>query len=184
MKKSILLILVCLFGVVFTWAQTRISSQASNAFVLGNGKLGPIQIGKSISQLPKSVTGLYDKFVYKKEVHESDMEDNWTEEYYLFTKGGKTIIRTDVEGKKITSIVLEGASSFIKTAEGLYVGYSAQELFKKKRMEWETYYEGTTFATNGHYTYYVNSDDVPNTDIPSKASDFKPSAKIMRIVYR
>ena len=73
MKKSILLILVCLFGVVFTWAQTRNSSQASNAFVLGNGKLGPIQIGKSISQLPKSVTGLYDKFVYKKEVHESDM---------------------------------------------------------------------------------------------------------------
>ena len=75
MKKSILLILVCLFGVVFTWAQTRNSSQASNAFVLGNGKLGPIQIGKSISQLPKSVTGLYDKFVYKKEVHESDMAD-------------------------------------------------------------------------------------------------------------
>ena len=75
MKKSILLILVCLFGVIFTcMAQTRNSSQAST-FVLGNGKLGPIQIGKSISQLPKSVTGLYDKFVYKKEVHESDMED-------------------------------------------------------------------------------------------------------------
>ena len=75
MKKSIILILVCLFGVIFTcMAQTRNSSQAST-FVLGNGKLGPIQIGKSISQLPKSVTGLYDKFVYKKEVHESDMAD-------------------------------------------------------------------------------------------------------------
>ena len=75
MKNSILLILVCLFGVIFTcMAQTRNSSQAST-FVLGNGKLGPIQIGKSISQLPKSVTGLYDKFVYKKEVDESDMED-------------------------------------------------------------------------------------------------------------
>ena len=75
MKKSIILILVCLFGVIFTcMAQTRNSSQAST-FVLGNGKLGPIQIGKSISQLLKSVTGLYDKFVYKKEVHESDMAD-------------------------------------------------------------------------------------------------------------
>lgn len=153
-------------------------------FVLDNGKLGPIQIGCSISDLSDSVDGLYDKFTKKKEVHENDMDGEWTEEYLLFTKDGKAVIRTDLEGQKINSIVLEEGSSFIKTSEGINVGFAAKALFKMKKMQWETYYEGTTFATSGHYTYYVNSDDLQNTDIPTKASDFKSSAKIMRIIYR
>ena len=153
-------------------------------YALDNGKLGPVEIGKNIADLPEAVEGLYDKSEHKKEVHESDMEDDWTEEYYIFTKDGKEVFRTDVEGKKIVSVVLlEGASS-IKTSDGFYVGCSAQELFKAKKMQWENYFEGNVFATSGHYTYLVNSDDLVNTDIPEKASDFKSTAKVIRIIYR
>ncbi len=153
-------------------------------FILDKGKLGPIEIGKKIDDLPNSVNGLYDKFDYKKEVHESDMEDDWTEEYYVFSKDGIGIFNTAVEGHKITSIVLLAGASFIKTSDGFCIGSPAQELFKAKKMQWENYYEGDVFASSGHYTYFVNSDDVINTDIPEKASDFKSSAKINTIIYR
>lgn len=152
-------------------------------YVLSNGKLGPIEIGKSISDLPMSFEGIYDMIKHETINHESDMEDDWTEDFYQFTKGGKNVLRTDVDGNKITSIVLQEGATFVKTSEGYYVGGSAVELFTKKRMTWETYYEGTAFATNGHYTYHVESDDIIGNDIPEKASDFKPSAKISRIVY-
>lgn len=153
-------------------------------FLLDKGKLGPIEIGKNINDLPKSVEGLYDKSDYKKEVHESDMEDDWTEEYYVFSKDGKDIFRTDVEGGKVISIALLAGASFIKTSDGFCIGSSAQELFKAKKMQWENYYEGDVFASSGHYTYFVNSDDLVNTDIPRKASDFKSIAKINRIIYK
>lgn len=155
----------------------------TSGFTLNNGKLGSIQIGQNYSSLPKSYAGLYDKYTYKKMVHESDMEDDWVEEYLLFTNNGKEVFRTGVENRKITSITLERGGSFIKTSEGFYVGCPVRELLAKKRMQWENYYEGYVFATSGHYTYYVNSDDVPNTDIPEKASDFKSTAKLMRITY-
>lgn len=163
---------------------SSIENAKTEEFLLDKGKLGPIEIGKNINDLPKSVEGLYDKSDYKKEVHESDMEDDWTEEYYIFSKDGKDIFRTDVEGKKITSIVLLADASFIKTSDGFYIGSSAQELFKAKKMQWENYYEGDVFATSGHYTYFVNSDDLVDTDIPQKASDFKSTAKINRIIFR
>lgn len=158
--------------------------QEDNELVLGNGKLGLLQIGQSISGLPKSVSGLYDKYFYKKEVHEDDMDGPWTEEYVLFTKKGSEILRTDVSNNQIVSIRLLEGSTFIKTEDGFYVGYSARELFKKKRMEWSTYYMGEVFATSGRYTYYISSEDLIQADIPERVDQIKPDAKVISIEYK
>ena len=115
----------------------------------------------------------------------SDMEDDWTEEYYQFTKAGKNVFRVGVdESKKITGITLqEGSTSIVKTSEGFYVGYPARTLFTKKPMQWSTYFEGTSFAMSGHWTYAVLDSDLNNTDIPYKVSDLKPTAKLYTISY-
>ena len=164
-------------------SKVNVEENTKKGFVLVNGKLGPIQIGKSIKDLPKSYAGLYDKMKRETINHESDMEDDWTEDFYQFIKDGKNVLRTDVDGNKITSIVLQEGSSFVKPSEGYHVGGSAVELFRKKKMQWVTYYEGTVFATSGHYTFHVNDDDIINSDTPQKISDFKASAKIIRIIY-
>ena len=164
-------------------SKVNVEENTKKGFVLVNGKLGPIQIGKSIKDLPKSYAGLYDKMKRETINHESDMEDDWTEDFYQFIKDGKNVLRTDVDGNKITSIVLQEGASFVKTSEGYHVGGSAVELFTKKKMQWETYFEGTVFATSGHYTYHVDDDDIINNDTPQTVSDLKPSAKIIRIVY-
>lgn len=169
-----------------TQVQQRTTTQAAaKTFTLTNGKLGPIQAGQRFANIPVTYAGLYDKYAYKKIEHESDMEDNWTEEYYQFTKGGKNVFRVEIgEGKKIVGITLqEGSSSIVKTQEGFYVGYSARTLFTKKRMEWETYYEGTSFATSGHYTYHINTDDVIGNEYPTSVNQIKPNAKVCMIVY-
>ena len=113
----------------------------------------------------------------------ADMDGEWTEQYMKFIKDGKEIMRGYVEGNVMQSICLLEGSSFIKTSDGFYVGYSARELFQKKKMNWETYFMGETFASSGHYMYYVKSDYLENTDIPAKASDFKSSATVSRIDY-
>ena len=74
-------------------------------------------------------------------------------------------------------------ASYIKTPDGIGVGYSTRELFKKKRMEWVNYYDGTCFGTSGNYLYYVNPEELVGTDIPNKAEDFKPDAKVIGIAY-
>lgn len=155
---------------------------APQEFVLDNGKLGPIKVGMKRSELPASVPGLYDSVEYKEET-KADMDGEWTEQYMKFIKDGKEIMRGYVEGNVMQSICLLEGSSFIKTSDGFYVGYSARELFQKKKMNWETYFMGETFASSGHYMYYVKSDYLENTDIPAKASDFKSSATVSRIDY-
>ena len=152
------------------------------AFVL-DGSLGPVKVGNPIANLPQSIDGLYDKYTYKKEVHEDDMDGPWTEEYYLFTKGGKEIFRANIFEGKVHSIKLLEGSSFVKTPDGIYVGYSARELFNKIRMQWTTYYDGNCFGTQKHFNYYVNSDDLIRTDIPHKAEDFTEDAKVIGIDY-
>ncbi len=169
-----------------TQTQQRSTAQATTrAFTLTNGKLGPIQTGQRFANIPATYAGLYDKYTYKKETMWGEGGDEWEEEYYQFTKAGKNVFRVGIdEGKKITGITLqEGSASIVKTPEGYYVGYPARTLFTQKRMEWTTYYEGTTFATSGHWTYHVNSNDLNNTDSPYKASDFKSTAKISIISY-
>lgn len=163
--------------------QSTTTNAAAEAFTLTNGKLGPIQTGQRFANIPATYEGLYDKYAYKKETMWGEGGDEWEEEYYQFTKAGKKIFRVLIYDGKIGSIELQaGSASIVKTQEGFYVGYPARTLFTKKRMEWTTYYEGTAFATSGHYTYYVNDSDL-NTDSPDKVSDFKPNAKISMIVY-
>lgn len=149
-----------------------------------NGKLGPVEVGKPMPSLPQNVDGLYDKFDHKTVEHEDEMDGPWTEDFYLFTKNGKEIFRANIFEGKVFSIRLLSGSSFIKTPDGFSVGSSARELFKKVRMEWQNYYEGEAFGTNGHFSYYVNSDDLIQTDIPQKEEHFKQDAKITGIVYQ
>ncbi|MBR6201985.1 MAG: hypothetical protein IKQ62_03155, partial [Bacteroidaceae bacterium] len=106
-------------------------------------------------------------------------------EYYLFTLAGKAIFRVDVDDSKtITMLTLQaGSSAIVKTPEGFSVGYPVRSLFAKKRMEWSTYYDGEAFATSGHYTYKMSSDDLINTDIPQNANQVKPTAKLTAIIY-
>lgn len=167
---------------LLTMVSMMAMAQSNKTFVLENGKLGPLFIGQRSAAIPKSAPGLYDKRTYKKQTME-DMDGEWTEEYYQFFKGGKKVFRCYINNKKISSFVLEVGSSYIKTPEGFYVGYSGRELFQKKRMEWNTYYEGEVFASSNNFTYYLRSDDIIGNDFPTKLSEIKQSAKISKIVY-
>ena len=159
------------------------NSASSETFVFNNGILGPIQAGKSIANVPKSFSGLYDKYIYEKKEC-ADMDGEWTEDHYYFYKNGKKVIDVWTEDKKISAITLLPGSSFIKTSDGFYVGSSARDLFNKKRMEWATYYDGFTFASSKKMTYYINSGDlIGNVETPSRVTHIKANAKIAKIVY-
>lgn len=163
---------------------TTVEVIAVQEFVLGNGKLGPLSLGQSITALPKSVLGLYDKYTYHKEKFQNDMDGEGVDEYIVFSKGGKKIIQAEIDTRKIVSFWVKEGASFIKTVEGFHIGSSARELFRKKKMQWSTYFMGEVFGESGGYTYNVNSDDVINKDVPERAEDFKSNAVISSIVYR
>jgi len=157
---------------------------ATTSFILGNGKLGPLSIGQTVESIPKSVPGLYDSFKYtKEEVEGNDMEDGYIAETCSFYKGGKNIFNAGASNKVLSSFVLLKGSEFIKTNEGIQVGYNARQLFQKKHMQWSTYFEGEVFATSGHFTYYVPDDGILGVDIPDKVSHFKVNAVVTRITY-
>lgn len=166
-----------------TKASEKVVNPADAGFVLGDGKLGPLAIGQTVESLPQSVDGLYDSYKYDQQVIENEMEGSWTEEWVYFYKGGKEIFKSFAENKTIGSFVLEEGSSFISTTEGYYVGYSARELFSKKRLNWETWYMGTAFARDGHWEYHIPTEGLEAADFPSKLDDIKPSATISQIVY-
>lgn len=189
MKKYFLFPLM-VAGTLCLHAQQRTTTQrpttqagAAKTFVLQNGKLGPIQAGQRFANIPATYAGLYDKYTRKTETM-ADEDGEWTVEYYQFTKAGKNIFRADIgENKEITGITLQaGSASIVKTQDGYYVGYPARTLFTQKRMQWECWYQGTSFATSGHYTYHVNTDDLTN-EVPTNVNHFKPTAKITSIVY-
>lgn len=161
-------------------------SWSENHFVLGKMKLGPIEIDKPIANIPTSVTGLYDKYEHKTETHEDDMDGEWVEDYFLFTYKGKEAFRVDLMDGKVYSISLLEGSTNVKTIDGIYVGFSARELFKQKKTDWETDFAGWVFGSFRDYTYYVKSGDLVNinSEVPRKAEDFKENAKIARITYR
>ena len=150
--------------------------------IFANGKLGPVTVGSPIGELPQQVDGLYDKAERKTEEHEDEMDGPWTEDYYLFTKGGKPVFRANIDGGKVYSIRLLEGSSFVVTPGGFHVGMLALDLVNRVRMRWDTYYDGEVFATKDHFTYYVSSDYI-NGDIPTKVEDFKEDATITGIVY-
>lgn len=156
----------------------------SEMIVFENGKLGPVQVGKTIPQLPDAVEGLYDHYEHKKIEHEgSEMDDPWTEEYYLFTKGGREIFRANIYENRVYSVRLLKGSSFIRTPDGITVGFSARGLNSIKRLNWTNYYDGNVFGTEGHYNYYIDPDDLVQADTPAKNEDLKPSAKVIGIEY-
>lgn len=158
----------------------------ANTFVLEKRKLGPIELGRPISNLPVSVEGLYDKYEHKTETHEDDMDGEWVEDYYLFTYKGKEAFRATIFEGNVYSISLYEGASKVYDRNGIFVGYSARELFNKKRMEWQTDFAGWVFGTSGDYTYFASSNDLANinAEVPRKADDFKEDAKIVRIDYR
>ncbi|MBR1394178.1 MAG: SH3 domain-containing protein [Prevotella sp.] len=165
-------------------AATKPAAVKPSSFTLANGKLGPLYIGQTVASLPKSVEGLYDNYKYETFEVENDMEGSWTEEWCHFYKNGKEIFKSFAEGKILSSFVLMEGSSFIKTSEGFYVGYPARDLFNKKRMRWETYYEGTAFGTSGHFIYHVDSNDIiGGVETPTRVTHIKQTAKIKMIVY-
>ena len=154
------------------------------SFVLGNNKLGPLSLGQTVASLPESVDGLYDSYKYDKVEIENEMEGSWTEEWCYFYKDGKEIFKAYAEGKKLGSFVLEEGSSFIKTTEGYYVGYNARELFSQKRLSWETWYTGTTFARDGQFEYHISSDDITGgNEIPTRVDNIRETAEIVQIAY-
>lgn len=164
---------------VFKRKQLKVNGE----LLFDKGILGPVKVGEAMPKLSDSVEGLYDKYDYQKIEHDDDMDGPWTEEYYLFTKNGKEIFRANIFEGKVNSVKLLEGSSFIKTPDGIYVGYSARELFNKIRMEWTNYYDGYCFGSSKHFSYYVNSDDLVKTDIPHRVEDFKEDAKVIGIVY-
>ncbi|WP_155808285.1 hypothetical protein [Xylanibacter brevis] len=159
---------------------------SANHFVLENRKLGPVEIDKPISNLPQSVAGLYDKFEHKIETHEDEMDGEWVEEYYLFTKDGKKAFRINIIDDVAYDICLLEGSTNIKDRDGIYVGYSARKLFIQKKMDWENDYAGWVYGKARDYTYYIKTADLvnPDSEIPYKAEDIKEDAKIIRIDYR
>ena len=178
MKKSIFYS-VFIFVLLMAFSQ----SSAAQSFTLANGKLGPVLVGKALGKLPTSVAGLYDKYSLKKEEHE-DMDGAWTEEFYQFVKGGKAVFRVYIEEGKVSAISLLPGSSYIKTPDGIYVGYPAQKLYQQKKMQWEYYLsEPEAFATSGHYTYGVAATDA-KTNSMDQLIGFKPNAKVSIITYR
>lgn len=152
--------------------------------VFENGKLGPVQVGKPIPQLPQSVDRLYDHFEHNVVEHEgNDMEDSWSEDYYLFTKEGKEIFRANIYEGRVHSIRLLKGSSFIMTPDGWSVGYPVRGLILEKRLDWTNYYDGNVFGTEGRYSYYIDPEDLVQADTPEKPEDIKPSARVIGIEY-
>lgn len=157
----------------------------ANQHVLRNGKLGPIEVGKPIDNIPNSVNSLYDKFEHKTEKHEDDMDGEWVEDYYLFSYKGKNAFRVDImEGKAYSISLLEGSTN-IKTQYGYQVGNSARNVSKGIDFNWVNDYAGWVFCTSQQYTYFVSSEELENikSDVPHKPEDFKESAKVARITY-
>ena len=174
-------------------SQKNKTSNVVKTFVLGNGKLGPICIGDDVRYLPKTIPGLYDTFTYFKgyeKVYEMGMEDDdeaeeVLEERVTFIKNGKEIVSAGVDDGKIVSFLVGEGASFIRTTNGFHVGSSVRELFRKSpKLNWQRiYFENVVEATSKDYVYTMDSDDLPNTDNPRRAEDFKPTAKIISIYH-
>lgn len=149
-------------------------------FTAGKGNVGSVEIGMAVSKMPEQVEGLYDKFEKKTEILE-ECDDEWTVEYLLCTRAGTPVLRVNVYDDILTSIsLLEGATN-VKTPDGIRVGFSARELFQKKKMQWENWFDGFVHGNDGTYCYTVEADGLQDVDIPEKASDFKEDATVCKI---
>ncbi len=161
---------------------TAAEASGQALFTAEKGSVGPIKIGMAVSDLPEQVDGLYDKYESKREEEVDEEEDcTWIDEYCLFTKAGKPVIKANSDEGRIVSITLLEGSSNVKTPDGFYVGYPACELFQKKKLEWDNWYDGYVYGNDGTYYFAVAYDDLVGVEKPEKASDFKEDAKICKI---
>lgn len=159
---------------------TEAGANGQQEFIAGKGNVGPIEIGMFVKDLPEKVDGLYDKFETETTEHSED-DCTWTEEYSTFTRDGKPVFKANsAEGRIVSCTLLEGSTN-VKTPDGIYVGYSARELFEKKKLEWENWQDGYVHGTDLTYYYAVDAEDLVNVEVPEKASDFKEDAKVCYI---
>ena len=169
-----------------------------NTYYVEDGKLGPVRVGMSYTDLPKSEPCLYDKFEYKKELIENEMEGDYEVESCTFFNDGKEYFSAELEEGKVTSIVLDENSKDLRTIEDYHVGYDLLNLYQtwvrgssgypvvkdiRESLNWENYYEGEVFVTIGRYTFYVPSDKTYK-EFPRTRHDFKAGATISRIVCK
>lgn len=162
----------------FTLDQDRIGESNQTSSLIGKGYL--------VKNIEPSVEGLYDSFKKGKQV-KMDEDGEWTEEYLQFYKDGKQVFRAylrEDDKSRIGSIYLQPASSpIISNSDGVYVGYPAQKLFKKLgQADWNNYYRGEVIVSKNGFSYFISDEGLVNgVDVPSKYSDFKPSAKVKAI---
>lgn len=121
---------------------------AANTMILTSEGVGPVKIGASEAQLPKSVAGLYDQM----NVENSDFV------LYSFSLGGETCIVTEGDGAIATISV---SLPTVKTADGVHAGMPVSEI--KGRSGWVKNDEGN--YENAGVKACPNDPDDPNAEI-------------------
>lgn len=171
-------------------------------FVLKKGGLGNLDFTKPISQLPKSVRGLYDKFEVETVMNEME---GYEETYVNFTLNGKKVMTgiSDSEGTEKILSSLTAEAPIVFTPRGIYPGMTVQKAFEKgaiygregwmeglrENKYWMQYEGQMTPAGQQKYqkaceVYEKQLDRNPNATFSSNilATDFKPDAKIFNIM--
>lgn len=172
-------------------------------FVLKKGGLGNLDFTKPISQFPKSVRGLYDKFEVETVLNEME---GYEETYVNFTLNGEKVMTgmSDSEGAEKILSSLTAEAPIVFTPKGIYPGMPLKEAFARgatfAREGWMEglkenncwiYYEGE-MTPAGQQKYQKACDSYerklntnPNATFVSNitAGDFKPNAKVFNIQF-
>ena len=171
-------------------------------FVLKKGGLGNLDFTKPISQFPKSVRGLYDKFEVETVLNEME---GYEETYVNFTLNGEKVMTgmSDSEGAEKILSSLTAEAPIVFTPRGIYPGMPIKEAYKtgatfgregwmeglRENKYWMQYEGQMTPAGQQKYqkaceVYEKQLDRNPNATFSSNilATDFKPDAKIFNIM--
>lgn len=127
---------------VSSYAQKEIES-----LIITSEGVGPVKIGMTASQLPKSVEGLYDKIV----------EENSDMVLYSFYLNGETVMTTNGDGS-IALIEVFPSLQNVSTKDGVHPGMTAVDF--KKKTGWNQTSE-ETFEKEG-VTVYLQFDEITN----------------------
>lgn len=102
----------------------------NNSYVISSTGIGPVQLGKRISELPNHVPGLYDSLNQTQEVvyDEGAYEESFT--VYLAKLGGDVLFKINPTDDGLVSSITV-VSSRLKTKSGLSLASTPSELFKK-----------------------------------------------------
>lgn len=166
----------------------ELGDPTAQTFILERRKLGPINVGMAVSQVPASIPGLYNEYKKKTETY-SDMDGEWTEDYLDFMKDGVRIFRTTLSNNSIFAlIVCKEAGATIKNKAGLHTGCSVKELIDNERkLTWSYYFEEYVYAETNDFMYTIPSSYLKDSSESAigmramKASDFKDGAYVENI---